>query len=515
MDPVILEMNNISIQFPGVLAVDNATFHVKKGEVRAIVGENGAGKSTLMKILSGVHKAGSYSGEIRLDGKPVKLSGVADAEKIGITMVPQELNLIDELTVAENLLLNQMPGRGGIVNFQQLYQEAQALLDEVGLDVSPTVKVKELGVAQKQMIVIGRALGNKVKVLILDEPTSTLSDKESEILFEKIRQLKQNGITCLYISHRLEEVLELSDSITVMRDGKIIATEPVEAMNEQKIVSYMIGRDLEHFFPESTRRPGEVVLSVRNFCVYDTKLPDRKLVDNASLELRAGEILGVYGLVGAGRTELALGLLGAWPAPTSGEVKIDGKPVRIANPSAAIKAGIGYLPEDRKRKGIIELMSVSSNISVSSIDKLCRLGVIDQAAEMEKNSQYVNDLTIRTASLKTAIKSLSGGNQQKCILARLIAADTKIMLLDEPTQGVDIGAKSEVYALLDELAKAGKAILLISSDLPEVLGVSDRVLVMRQGRIVANLLPGETNRHQVLEYATLGHSAMEGEKKND
>ncbi len=514
MDATALEMDNISIQFPGVLAVDSASFQVKKGEVRAIVGENGAGKSTLMKILSGVHRAGSYSGEIRLNGQTLKLNGVADAEKSGITMVPQELNLIDELTVAENLLLNQMPGRAGIVNFQQLYQEAQAMLDDIGLDVPPTVKVKELGVAQKQMVVIGKALGNQVKVLILDEPTSTLSDMESEILFEKIRQLKKNGITCLYISHRLEEVLDLSDSITVMRDGKIITTKPVEEMDEQKIVSYMIGRDLENFFPETTRRPGDVVLTVNNYSVYDTKLPDRKLVDGASLELRAGEILGVYGLVGAGRTELALGLLGGWPAPTEGEVSIDGKPIRIANPSEAIEAGLGYLPEDRKRQGIIELMSVSSNISVSSIDRLCHLGVIDQSSELEKNTQFVADLSIRTASLETAIKSLSGGNQQKCVLARLIAADTKVMLLDEPTQGVDIGAKTEVYALLDQLAKAGKAILLISSDLPEVLGVSDRVLVMRQGRIVASLLPKETNRHQVLEYATLGYSAAEGEKKN-
>lgn len=514
MDATALEMENISIQFPGVLAVDSATLRVRKGEVRAIVGENGAGKSTLMKILSGVHRAGSYSGEIRLNGQAIKLTGVADAEKSGITMVPQELNLIDELTVAENLMLNQMPGRAGVVNFQQLYRDAQAMLDDIGLDVSPTAKIKELGVAHKQMVVIGKALGNQVKVLILDEPTSTLSDKESEILFQKIRELKKNGITCLYISHRLEEVLDLSDSITVMRDGKIITTKPVEEMDEQKIVSYMIGRDLDNYYPESNRTPGKVVLTVNDYNVYDPKLPERKLVDNASLELRAGEIVGVYGLVGAGRTELALGLLGAWPAPTSGEVLIDGKSVRIPNPPEAIKAGLGYLPEDRKRQGIIELMSVSSNISVSSIDRLCRLGVIDKGAEMEKNTQFVADLSIKTASLETAIKSLSGGNQQKCVLARLIAADTKVMLLDEPTQGVDIGAKTEVYALLDKLAKAGKAILLISSDLPEVLGVSDRVLVMRQGRIVASLSPKETDRHQVLEYATLGYSTMEGVKKD-
>ncbi|WP_128657391.1 sugar ABC transporter ATP-binding protein [Paenibacillus sp. 598K] len=514
MGAAMLEMENISIQFPGVLAVDSATLRVKQGEVRAIVGENGAGKSTLMKILSGVHGAGSYSGEMRLNGQVLKLSGVADAERSGIAMVPQELNLIDELTVAENLMLNNMPGWAGVVNFQQLYSKAQAILDDIGLDVPLTAKIKELGVAHKQMVVIGKALGNDVKVLILDEPTATLSDKESEILFQKIRELKQSGITCLYISHRLEEVLALSDSITVMRDGKIITTKPVEEMDEQKIVSFMIGRDLEHYFPESSRIPGRVVLTVNHFDVYDPKLPDRKLVDNASLELRAGEIVGVYGLVGAGRTELALGLLGAWPAQTSGEVLIDGKPVTISNPPEAIEAGIGYLPEDRKRQGIVEVMSVSSNISMSSIDRLSHLGIIDRRAEMEKNTQFVADLSIKTASLETAIRSLSGGNQQKCVLARLIAVDTKVMLLDEPTQGVDIGAKTEVYALLDKLAKSGKAILLLSSDLPEVLGVSDRVLVMKQGRIVASLFPKETNRRQILEFATLGYSAMEGDKKD-
>lgn len=511
MEEPLLRFDSISIQFPGVLAVDQANVDIYKGEVRAIVGENGAGKSTLMKILSGVHPYGSYSGEMMLEGQALRFSGVADAERNGITMVPQELNLIDEMTVAENLLINQLPGWSGIVDYHRLYERAQEILDDIGLDVSPTMKVKELGAAQKQMIVIGRALGNKVKVLILDEPTSTLSDMESKILFEKIKQLKQNGITCLYISHRLEEVLALSDTITIMRDGKIITTSPVHELNERKIVSHMIGRDLEQFFPTSARKPGERIFSVTDFSVYDTKIPDRKLVDNVSLELRKGEILGIYGLVGAGRTELALGLLGAWPAKTEGEVALDGKSAKFKSPHDAIKGGLGYLPEDRKRRGIIELLSVSSNISVSSMDRLSPLGIVDQRMELEKNTGFVSDLSIRTATLQTPIKSLSGGNQQKCILARLIAADTMILILDEPTQGVDVGAKMEVYTILNELAESGKAILLISSDLPEVLGISDRMLVMRQGRFVAELSPQKTNRQEVLEYATLGHSTREGE----
>jgi D-xylose transport system ATP-binding protein len=504
-------MESIRIEFPGVLAVDQANINIEAGEVRAIVGENGAGKSTLMKILSGVYANGSYTGQIRIDGKAVTFNGVSDAERNGITMVPQELNLVDELSVAENLFLNQLPATAGIVNQQALYSKAQEILTEIGLDVSPTIKVKELGVAQKQMIVIGKALGNQVKVLILDEPTSTLSDLESKILFEKIREFKHAGIACLYISHRLEEVLSICDSVTVMRDGRIIQTSPTREMNEQKIVSLMIGRDLNHYYPPITRQPEKIKLSVRDYSVYDLKLPDRKVVDNVSFDLRAGEILGVFGLVGAGRTELAMGLIGAWQGKTEGRCLIDNKEVHVSNPSEAIRAGLGYLPEDRKRQGIIPDMSVSSNISVSSIDKISNFGVIDKMKEVETNKKFVSDLAIKTATLDTHIKTLSGGNQQKCILARLISVDVDVMILDEPTQGVDVGAKTEIYNLLDQLAKAGKAILLISSDLPEVLGISDRVLVMHQGKLVASLDPQKTNRHQVLGFATLGHDTNIGE----
>nr|WP_249316524.1 sugar ABC transporter ATP-binding protein [Bacillus sp. FJAT-50079] len=497
-------MDSISIRFPGVLAVDNANLSVKAGEVRSLVGENGAGKSTLMKALSGVHPSGNYDGEIRLEGKTMGFQGVADAEKNGIIMVPQELNLVDDLSIAENLFMNQLPENKGFIDYFNLYSEAERIMKEVGLHVSPITKVKELGVAQKQMVVIGRALWNKVKVLILDEPTSTLSNLESEILFAKIKEFQQRGIAVIYISHRLEEVLAISDSITVMRDGRIIDTKDVEEMNEQKIVSLMIGRDLDQFFPPIVRKSGKEILNVQNFTVYDPKLPGRKLVDDVSFALKEGEILGLFGLVGAGRTELAMGLIGAWDAAAEGKVFMEENLVKIESPWDAIQSGIGYLPEDRKSLAIIPELSVSKNISVSTLEKLGNYGMIDSKIELIKNHKFVEDLNIKTASLDTTIKSLSGGNQQKCILARLIAVNSKVMILDEPTQGVDVGAKSEIYNILDQLAKEGKAILMISSDLPEVLGVSDRVMIMRQGKLVSTLIPEETDRQVALEYATLG-----------
>ncbi|WP_349305417.1 sugar ABC transporter ATP-binding protein [Bacillus sp. FJAT-50079] len=501
---MVLEMDSISIRFPGVLAVDNANLSVKAGEVRSLVGENGAGKSTLMKALSGVHPSGNYDGEIRLEGKTMGFQGVADAEKNGIIMVPQELNLVDDLSIAENLFMNQLPENKGFIDYFNLYSEAERIMKEVGLHVSPITKVKELGVAQKQMVVIGRALWNKVKVLILDEPTSTLSNLESEILFAKIKEFQQRGIAVIYISHRLEEVLAISDSITVMRDGRIIDTKDVEEMNEQKIVSLMIGRDLDQFFPPIVRKSGKEILNVQNFTVYDPKLPGRKLVDDVSFALKEGEILGLFGLVGAGRTELAMGLIGAWDAAAEGKVFMEENLVKIESPWDAIQSGIGYLPEDRKSLAIIPELSVSKNISVSTLEKLGNYGMIDSKIELIKNHKFVEDLNIKTASLDTTIKSLSGGNQQKCILARLIAVNSKVMILDEPTQGVDVGAKSEIYNILDQLAKEGKAILMISSDLPEVLGVSDRVMIMRQGKLVSTLIPEETDRQVALEYATLG-----------
>lgn len=500
----ILELETVSVEFPGVLAVDNVNLNIKKGEIRSIVGENGAGKSTLMKVLSGVHSKKDYTGVVKLDGKEINFNNVSDAERNGITMIPQELNLVEELSVAENLFLNLLPGSYGIVDKYSLYKKAEKIMNEVGLNMSPSVKVSELGVAQKQMIVIGRALLLNVKVLILDEPTSTLSNLESEILFNKIKEFKRKGITCLYISHRLEEVLNICDSVTVMRDGKVIETITTKGLTEQKIVSLMIGKELEQFYPDSVRTQGDVKFEVDKFSVYDTKFLDRKVVDDVSLKVHTGEILGLFGLVGAGRTELAKGIIGAWEGLVQGKIIKDGKEVNISNSWEAISEGIGYLPEDRISQAIIPERSVSDNISVSSVSKISNFGVIDRKKELTKNQQFVTELSIKTASLATKIKNLSGGNQQKAILARLLSVNSDVLILDEPTQGVDVGAKTEIYNLLNELTKQKKAVILISSDLEEVLGMSDRIIVMRQGKIVGTFIAEDTNRYEILEYATLG-----------
>ncbi len=504
MSNQVLKMSSINLEFPGVLAVDNANLTVERGEVRAIVGENGAGKSSLMKIISGVYPNEQFEGKIELEGKGVEFTGVKDAEMQGIMMIPQELNLVEELTVAENLFLNQIPSKRGIVNKQELFRESEKILNEIGVNVSVSAKVKELGVAQKQMIAIGRALWNKVKILILDEPTSTLSNLESEILFEKIRMLKESGVTCFYISHRLEEILSISDNVTVMRDGKIIKTDQTKNMDEQKIVSLMIGRDLSDYFPTANRTPKEVQFSAHEFNVYHKSLPGRKVVKEASLTVRKGEIVGLFGLVGAGRTELALGMIGAWDAPVDGKVKINDKEYTFENPKDAINHGLSYLPEDRKTLANIPELSVNKNISVSSIEKLSQLGVINQEKEYINTDTFIKDMSIKTSSVHSKISSLSGGNQQKCILSRQISVDSEILILDEPTQGVDVGAKTEIYEILNVLASSGKSILMISSDLPEVLGLSDRILVMHEGKMVADLVPSNTSRKEILEYATLG-----------
>lgn len=504
MSNQVLKMSSINLEFPGVLAVDNANLTVERGEVRAIVGENGAGKSSLMKIISGVYPNEQFEGKIELEGKGVEFTGVKDAEMQGIMMIPQELNLVEELTVAENLFLNQIPSKRGIVNKHELFRESEKILNEIGVNVSVSAKVKELGVAQKQMIAIGRALWNKVKILILDEPTSTLSNLESEILFEKIRMLKESGVTCFYISHRLEEILSISDNVTVMRDGKIIKTDQTKNMDEQKIVSLMIGRDLSDYFPTANRTPKEVQFSAHEFNVYHKSLPGRKVVKEASLTVRKGEIVGLFGLVGAGRTELALGMIGAWDAPVDGKVKINDKEYTFENPKDAINHGLSYLPEDRKTLANIPELSVNKNISVSSIEKLSQLGVINQEKEYINTDTFIKDMSIKTSSVHSKISSLSGGNQQKCILSRQISVDSEILILDEPTQGVDVGAKTEIYEILNVLASSGKSILMISSDLPEVLGLSDRILVMHEGKMVADLVPSNTSRKEILEYATLG-----------
>ena len=504
MPNAVLEIRGLTKRFPSVLAVDRATLSIEPGKVHAIVGGNGAGKSTLMKMLSGVYPYGSYEGEFFVDGRPCRFRSIMDAEANGISMVPQDLNMVNEMTVADNLFINRQPGRAGLVNQAVMMRRAQEIIDDFGLHINPNSLVKEIGIAQKQLIVIARAMHNQVKALILDEPTATLSSEESELLFAKVRELRGKGIACIYISHRLEEVQSLSDTITVMRDGRIIETDAVERMDERRIVSLMVGRDVDDFYPPRTNKPGDVVFRAKGVTVYNQKFPDKKVVDNVAFDLRSGEILAVYGLVGSGRTEMAMGMIGAWKGNVECEVEVKGKAVVSRNPAQALKNGISLLPEDRKREGAISKQSVGSNISASSLPHFSKFGVINSLLEKQNNQRMIRSMSIKTPSMDALIETLSGGNQQKVILSRLISADSPVLILDEATQGVDVEAKTQIYNILNNLTALGKAILFISSDIAEVMGIADRIMVIRHGRVVKILDNQALDKEQVLWYATVG-----------
>jgi ABC-type sugar transport system ATPase subunit len=501
---VLLEFEGLTKRFPGVVAVKDAGLQIRAGEVHSIVGGNGAGKSTLMKMLSGVYPHGTYEGSIRLMGRECAFKTILDAQGQGIVMIPQDINMANDLSVAENLFLGKHPNRRGFVDFPSMYRQSQEIIEDFGLNVDPTTKVREIGIAQKQLIVIARAMHNDVKVLLLDEPTSTLSDKECKILFDKVEMLKDRGIACVFISHRLEEVKQISDVITVMRDGMIVGTSDNRDMTEKKIVELMVGRATDEVYPERDRTPGEVVLKVRHVTVRDPKVPAKKIVDDVSFELRRGEILSVYGLVGAGRSETALAMLGAFGGPVECEMELKGKPIGILSPGDAVSNKIGYLPEDRKRQGVVEISSVAKNITIPSLTRLVKNGTIDARRESGIVSDVISKLAIKTPSPETPVRNLSGGNAQKCVLGRWIAADSEILILDEATQGIDVETKSQIYFLLDALAKQGKAVLFISSDLSEVIGISDRIMTMKNGRVINTTDGKSADRTRILWEATVG-----------
>jgi D-xylose transport system ATP-binding protein len=500
----IMNFSNLTKRFTGVVAVQNVNLEIRTGEVHSIVGGNGAGKSTLMKMAAGVYSHDSFEGSIVSRGAICSFKTVLDAQKEGIYMIPQELNMANDLTIAENLFFDNYPNFCGIIDTSVMYHESKDILKDFGLSLSPSVLVREIGITQRQLITIARAMHNDVKVLLLDEPTATLSNNECKILFEKIKMLKKKNISLVYISHRMEEVKMISDMITVMRDGKIIATDKNENMNEKKIVSLMVGREAGNIYPPQGRIPGEIVLSVKNVTVYDPKIPGKKIVDNVSFDLHKGEILSLYGLVGAGRSETALAMIGAFRGTVECSMEKNHKSVRILSPAEAVDKKIGYLPEDRKRQGLIDILGVDQNITVSSLYQLASRGVIDKKMEQGAVNEIIASLAIKTPSPQTKICNLSGGNAQKCVLGRWIAADSDILILDEATQGIDVESKSQIYFLMADLAKRGKAILFISSDLSEVMGVSDRILTMRHGKVV-NISDGrKATREQIIWEATIG-----------
>ncbi len=489
----LLQMKNITKRFPGVLAVDNVTFEVERGEVHALVGENGAGKSTLMKILSGVHQPDG--GEIIFKGAAVEFGSPKQAQNAGITTIHQELNQIPMLTVTENIFLGSEITRGPLIHWSEMHRQARELLAKLHLNVDPRVWVNTLGVGQQQMVEVAKALHHRSDIIIMDEPTAALSLNEIADLFDIIRELKANGVAVVYISHHLDEAFEICDRITVLRDGQHISTQPTETLDMDGLIRLMVGRALEEQMPKEQAERGKALLRVEGLN-QGTRLKD------ISFSAYAGEILGVAGLVGAGRTELLRALFGADPID-SGDISIDGQQVHIGNPRDAIRHGMALLTEDRKHQGLVLGLSTRENISISVLPSLTRNGIlVDKKRERALANEYVESMSIKISDLEQLVKNLSGGNQQKVVLSKWMATQPRILMFDEPTRGIDVGAKVEIYKLMNALVQQGVAIIMVSSELPEILSMSDRVMVIHQGGIAGILDRSEATQESIMEYAT-------------
>ncbi len=501
----ILELDNISKEFPGVKALSDITLNVERGEILAIVGENGAGKSTMMKILSGVYPYGTYGGSFRMNGTEMRFAGIRESEDAGIQIIYQELALCKLLDIADNIFLgNEQRKKTGFINKEEQIKQAKKYLSMVGMDIDPLTPVIQLGIGQQQLVEIAKAISKNAKVLILDEPTAPLTEAESENLFGIIRRLRESGVTCIFITHKLNEVFALADRITVIRDGSVVVTKKKEEFTEDEIIAHMVGREITDRFPKERHVQGEVVVSVRDWTVIDPELPTRKLVDNVSFEIRKGEVLGIAGLMGAGRTELALSLFGCYKGYTKGEISIDGKPVHIKEPRTAIKHGISYVSEDRKRYGLNLGMDILDNMTIASLDKITKCGVINNVQKIKAVDRMVENMKIKTPSNEQIVANLSGGNQQKVVLGKWLLTEPRVLILDEPTRGIDVGAKYEIYKIMNRLVNDGVCVIMISSELPEVLGMSDRVIIMHEGKITAELDNTDLSQEKVMYFATGG-----------
>lgn len=507
MPGYLLEMKGIAKRFGGVAALDGIDLAIRPGECVGLCGENGAGKSTLMKVLSAVYPHGSWDGQIVWDGQPLRARSVRETEDAGIIIIHQELMLVPELTVAENIFLgNEITLPGGRLDYAAMNRRAGEILRELRLpDLNVALPVKHYGGGHQQLIEIGKALNKNARLLILDEPSASLSASEIEVLLATVRDLKARGVACVYISHKLEEVAAICDTIVVIRDGKHIATTPMPQMSVERIIAQMCGREMNQMYPSLPHEIGEVVMEARHITCYDPENPRRRTVDDVSFGVRRGEILGIAGIVGAGRTELVTALFGAYPGRHEGEVWLDGRKVDTSTPLKAIGAGFALVPEDRKQHGIVRDLTVGENITLSVLGRYARLSRIDAGQEAGAVHQQIARLALKTASPALPITALSGGNQQKAVLARMLLTGPRVLILDEPTRGVDVGAKFEIYRLMLELAAQGIAIVMVSSELAEVLGVSDRVLVMREGRLSGEFINDGLSQEAVLA-AALGQA---------
>lgn len=500
--PCLLAMKNISKQFGAVKAVDNVSLTLEAGQVMSLCGENGSGKSTLMKVLCGIYPHGSYQGEIYFSGELISAKTIRDTEQKGIAIIHQELALVKQMTVLENMFLGAEWGRFGLMDFDAMYLRCQRMLAQVKLAVDPNTRVGELGLGQQQLVEIAKALNKQVRLLVLDEPTASLTESETATLLAIVQDLRHHGIACIYISHKLNEVKAISDVICVIRDGKHIGTRLAAEMSEEDIIAMMVGRELTELYPQEPHSIGEVVLQVDNLTAWHPINRHIRRVDDVSFTLRRGEILGVAGLVGSGRTETMQCLFGAYHGRWQGSITLEGQPVVINNCRQAMRYGIAMVPEDRKRDGIVPVMGVGANMTLAALDDFSGpLSMLDDAREQATIQQSLARLKVKTVSAELPIGRLSGGNQQKAILAKCLLLNPKILILDEPTRGIDIGAKYEIYKLINQLVQQGISVIVVSSELPEVLGLSDRVLVMHEGKIKAALENRNLTQEQVMEAA--------------
>jgi len=505
MGTPLLEMKNITKTFPGVVALNNVSFDVTEKEIHCLVGENGAGKSTLMKVLSGVHRYGDYQGEIIFGGKVQQFHNIADSEKAGIAIIYQELALVPEMTVYENIFLGHEIGNGFTVDWNETVKKAAEMLQRVRLSVNPDTKVKDLGIGKQQLVEIAKALSRDVKLLILDEPTAALNEDDCDNLLDLLRGLKQHGVTCVLISHKLKEVIRIADTVTVLRDGQTITTLSAAKgeVSESVLIKHMVGREIDNIYPRREHvRSEKVVLEVKNWNAYDPNL-GRAILKDISFRVKKGEIVGFAGLMGSGRTELAKSIFGNPDGYSiTGELSMNGSVRHFHHPHDAISSSVAYATEDRKKNGLILIQDVKQNITLANLREISRRGIVNANAEVKVAEEYTNALSIKTPSLEQTVSNLSGGNQQKVSVAKWLFVKPEVLILDEPTRGIDVGAKYEIYTIMNRLVSQGMSIIMISSELPEILGMSDRVYVVSTGRITGELPTSEATQEKIMQLAT-------------
>ena len=483
----ILTLKNITKEFPGVKALDDVTINIERGTIHGLVGENGAGKSTLIKVLAGIYQ--TNKGEIILDGKPCRFNSPIEARRAGISVVHQEIKLAEPLSVAENMFLGNVQLKNGLVDWKGMRRRAREIVEDLGMDIDINAQVSSLTVAKKQIVEIMHAINNNSRILIMDEPSAVLTDRELEVMFRIVKQLRDEGITIIYISHRLDEIFGLCSNVSVLRDGRHIDTIPVASVDRQGLINMMVGREMGQEYPKEVGNVGGTILEVKNL--------SRGILQDISFEVKSGEVFGISGLVGAGRTELARAILGI-DKPESGEVYVRGKKVHYRTFADAIRDGLGLIPEDRKLQGLVQIMSVKRNTTLVNMKRVLRAGVISSSLEEKLSKEYADKLHVVTPSMETEVQYLSGGNQQKVVIAKWLFQNSEILFLDEPTRGIDVGAKAEIYRLINRMAKEGKTIIMISSEMPELLGMCDRIMVMHEGHKMGELNAAEATQAKIM-----------------